>query len=125
MSERRILAIVGLILGLVAGVLLLVDTFQLRGNQTLTLDLVAERVVALIVSLGILFASLLAHLDLSHHLVVLTSDHGNLEDLATDRHTCNPVPAAFWGAGAASAAGRVRTIADIAPAILRCLNMLR
>lgn len=29
--------------------------------------------------------------------VVLTSDHGNLEDLTTRRHTTNPVPLLVWG----------------------------
>ncbi|MGQ0797152.1 MAG: hypothetical protein ACT4OI_04700 [Methanobacteriota archaeon] len=59
MPERRILAIVGLILGLVAGVLLLVDTFQLRGNQAITLEFLLDRAVEFVVSLGILFGSLL------------------------------------------------------------------
>lgn len=59
MSERRILAIVGLIIGLVAGVLLLVDTFQLRGNQAITWEFVLSRLVVLVLALGILFGSLL------------------------------------------------------------------
>ncbi len=29
--------------------------------------------------------------------VVLCSDHGNLEDLSTHRHTTNPVPLMVWG----------------------------
>ncbi len=33
-------------------------------------------------------------------LVVLTSDHGNLEDTTTRRHTTNPVPLMVWGEGA-------------------------
>jgi bisphosphoglycerate-independent phosphoglycerate mutase (AlkP superfamily) len=63
-------------------------------------------------------------MDRSAHLVVLASDHGNLEDLSTNRHTRNPVPALFWGAGAEEAAAGVSTIADIAPAILRRLGMV-
>jgi len=63
--------------------------------------------------------ALLAALDLSHHLVVLTSDHGNLEDLSHDAHTRNPVPTCCWGRGAAQAAGAVTSLSDIAPAILR------
>lgn len=42
-------------------------------------------------------------------LVLVTSDHGNLEDATTRRHTTNPVPLMCWGEGAgellASAAG--------------------
>jgi hypothetical protein len=66
----------------------------------------------------------LSTIDRSVNLVVLASDHGNLEDLSTRRHTRNPVPAIFWGADAASAAAGVRSIADIAPAILRHLGVL-
>ncbi len=62
--------------------------------------------------------------DLSGTLVVLTSDHGNLEDLSTTRHTRNPVPTLLWGAGAAQAAGTIRDLTDIAPAILRHLDVL-
>ncbi len=68
--------------------------------------------------------AVLSAMDLSAHLVVLASDHGNLEDLSTKRHTPNPVPAVFWGAGASEASAAVRTIADIAPAILRHLGVV-
>jgi len=68
--------------------------------------------------------AVLSAMDLSAHLVVLASDHGNLEDLSTKRHTRNPVPAVFWGAGASEASAAVRTIADIAPAILRHLGVV-
>jgi len=67
---------------------------------------------------------LLSTIDLCANLVVLGSDHGNLEDLSTRRHTRNPVPALFWGAGAAEASAGVRSIADIAPAILWQLGVL-
>jgi len=68
--------------------------------------------------------AVLSGMDLSIHLVVLASDHGNLEDLSTKRHTRNPVPVLFWGAGANEASAGVRTIADIAPAILRRLGVV-
>ncbi len=68
--------------------------------------------------------AVLSSMDLSTNLVVLASDHGNLEDLSTNRHTTNPVPTLIWGAGAAEAAARVRSIADIAPAILQHLGVL-
>jgi hypothetical protein len=82
------------------------------------------RGVAMLEDLEEFLDAILSAIDLSAHLVVLTSDHGNLEDLTTNRHTRNPVPALFWGAGSAEAAAGVRTIADIAPAILRHLGML-
>jgi 2,3-bisphosphoglycerate-independent phosphoglycerate mutase len=41
---------------------------------------------------------LLAGWDDAAGLILLTSDHGNLEDLSTRRHTANPVPALVIGA---------------------------
>lgn len=68
--------------------------------------------------------SVLAKLDLSANLVVLTSDHGNCEDLSTKRHTLNPVPTLLWGKGSAEFATTIRDLSDIAPAILRHLRMV-
>lgn len=39
--------------------------------------------------------------DDEHGLVLITSDHGNLEDLSTRRHTANPVPGLLIGSPAA------------------------
>lgn len=82
------------------------------------------RGVAILEDLEDFLGAVLSGMDLSTHLVVLASDHGNLEDLSTKRHTRNPVPVLFWGAGARRASAGVRTIADIAPAILRNLDMV-
>jgi hypothetical protein len=68
--------------------------------------------------------AVLASTDLSATLVLLTSDHGNLEDLSTNRHTRNPVPTLLWGAAAEETAARIRDLTDIAPAILQHLGML-
>jgi len=40
---------------------------------------------------------LLTDWDMSRDLLVVTSDHGNLEDLSTRRHTANPVPLLLVG----------------------------
>lgn len=53
--------------------------------------------------------------------VVLSSDHGNIEDATTKLHSLNPVPLLVVG----PAAGRfrqARAITDVAPAILSCLR---
>ena len=54
-------------------------------------------------------------------LVLLTSDHGNLEDLSTRRHTNNPVPALLVGAQALrdSFAASLKDLADVTPAIIQ------
>jgi hypothetical protein len=56
-------------------------------------------------------------------LILITSDHGNMEDLATRRHTVAPVPAFLIGPpGARGAFARGLTdLTGIAPAILRLL----
>ena len=54
-------------------------------------------------------------------LLLITSDHGNMEDLSTRRHTMNPVPALFVGAPALRRdfiTGLV-DLTGITPAILR------
>jgi hypothetical protein len=63
----------------------------------------------------------LANLDLSRVTVILTSDHGNIEDLSTRNHTLNPVPTWIWGQHREQVAARVRSLADITPAILEIL----
>ena len=51
-------------------------------------------------SLDRFFQSLLDRLDPAVDLLVVSSDHGNLEDLGTKSHTTNPVPLVAIGRGA-------------------------
>jgi hypothetical protein len=59
----------------------------------------------------------------SSGLVVISSDHGNMEDLSTRRHTANPVPALLVGAPELrqTFAAGLRDLTDLAPAITRFL----
>jgi 2,3-bisphosphoglycerate-independent phosphoglycerate mutase len=66
--------------------------------------------------------AVLATVDLSRTTVVLTSDHGNVEDLSLRNHTRNAVPTLAWGPGRAHVAARVRTLADITPTIIEILT---
>lgn len=56
-------------------------------------------------------------------LILITSDHGNLEDLSTRHHTANPVPALIIGAPTLrrSFAEGLSDLTGITPAILRLL----
>lgn len=83
-----------------------------------------ERGVAILEGLETLLDSLLARLDLTRHVVVLTSDHGNLEDLSTSRHTLHKVPALCWGRGATGLAAGLTDLTHVAPAILRALSVV-
>jgi len=51
-------------------------------------------------SIDLFFEGLLEHLDFNQTTVVVTSDHGNLEDLSIKTHTLNPVPLLVRGPGA-------------------------
>lgn len=50
-------------------------------------------------------------------LLVIASDHGNIEDV-TAEHTLNPVPVIARGPGAERLIARVMNISDVAPALL-------
>lgn len=65
--------------------------------------------------------AVLEGVELSRTNVILTSDHGNVEDLSTRNHTLNRVPTLAWGPGRAQVARRVRTLADITPVIVELL----
>jgi hypothetical protein len=55
-------------------------------------------------------------------LMIVASDHGNLEDITTD-HTMNPVPGLAVGQGHAEITREWRSIVDVAPSILRALKV--
>ena len=53
--------------------------------------------------------------------VVITSDHGNIEDLGVRSHTLNPVPTIVIGRGHRELAEGIRDLTDVAPAVLRAI----
>ncbi|MBP2655496.1 MAG: hypothetical protein H6Q73_3065 [Firmicutes bacterium] len=55
-------------------------------------------------------------------LVVVTSDHGNFEDLSVKTHTYNPVPTIIWGPECRSVAANIKDLTDISSAITRYLE---
>lgn len=60
--------------------------------------------------------------DLEHQTVVITSDHGNIEDASTRSHTLNPVATLAFGAARNHIASRVSSLTDITPAIIEALS---
>jgi hypothetical protein len=53
---------------------------------------------------------------------ILTSDHGNIEDLSVRNHTLNDVPTIIWGRKKVETAARIKDLSDITPAILSLLT---
>jgi hypothetical protein len=79
-------------------------------------DMAKAKVV--LASLARLIREVLNRLDLERTAVILTSDHGNIEDLTTRNHTLHQVPTIVWGAHRERIAARIQTLADITPVIV-------
>lgn len=60
--------------------------------------------------------------NLNETTVLLTSDHGNIEDLTRKNHTLNDVPTICWGKEKEFFAARIQTLADITPTIVETLK---
>lgn len=56
-----------------------------------------REIIQLLENFDNVLEGLLEQWDSENGLIVLTSDHGNLEDLSVRGHTCNPVPALIIG----------------------------
>ena len=83
-------------------------------------DMEMARVV--LMSLARFIRELLGKVDLNRTTVILTSDHGNIEDLSSRNHTLHEVPTIVWGAKREWVAARIKTLADITPAIVALLS---
>ena len=76
----------------------------------------AER-VRVLSELDEFWAELRNFLSDPRHLLLFTSDHGNVEDPTTTAHTMNPVPYAAEGCRATEARAGVQSLDGIAPAL--------
>ena len=83
-------------------------------DETLALQVLSE--------LARFVRAVLDRVDLTRTTVLLTSDHGNVEDLSIRNHTLNFVPTLVWGPGRLRVGERVRTLADITPTIVELLS---
>lgn len=82
-----------------------------------------ERGVALLELFDAVMGGLLDAWDDSRGLIVITSDHGNLEDLSTRHHTENDVPTVIIGADRHRFADGLHDLTGITPGILRVLGL--
>ena len=65
--------------------------------------------------------SLLSHIDLDRCTLIVTSDHGNIEDLSVRSHTKNRVPVMVWGSQVVQI-DRLQSLTDIVPFVLEILS---
>jgi len=77
-----------------------------------------EDCVSLIRDLDDLLGTLLSLLDKKSDTLVLTSDHGNLEDFHQRGHSRNPVPFIAWGRHGEFLRAKVKSLSDVSPRIL-------
>jgi len=80
---------------------------------------IAERVLA---KLDVFVAEVLRLAKAEELLVILTSDHGNVEDLSLRTHTMNAVPFLVCGPGEEQLRDRVDALDDITPAVVEYLR---
>jgi 2,3-bisphosphoglycerate-independent phosphoglycerate mutase len=78
--------------------------------------------VDLIKELDMLLGSLISRLDRKLDTLVLTSDHGNLEDYHQRGHSRNPVPFLAWGRHGEFLRARISSLSDVAPALLELFS---
>jgi len=69
-----------------------------------------------------LIRELLQKVNLEKTTVILTSDHGNIEDLSIRNHTLNDVPTVVWGRNKLKVAKKIKNLTDITPTILELLT---
>jgi len=91
-------------------------------------DLVGHRRVdlapgALVTRIETFVEALSTTLDPDEDAIVLTSDHGNFEDLSTTAHTRNPVPLLLWGGARRVIEREPRSLTDVTPAMLDLLGV--
>jgi bisphosphoglycerate-independent phosphoglycerate mutase (AlkP superfamily) len=80
-----------------------------------------EAAVGLLETFDQVLAGLLEGWKKVNGLILITSDHGNLEELSTKRHTTNPVPALVIGPTGLRTqfTHQLKTLADVTPSILQ------
>jgi 2,3-bisphosphoglycerate-independent phosphoglycerate mutase len=81
------------------------------------------RAVAEVEKVEAFITAVLGHTDLHSTVVILCSDHGNLEDMSVISHTLNAVPTIVWGAAPPDLSTSIRSLTDVTPFILRCLEL--
>jgi hypothetical protein len=74
--------------------------------------------VGLIRDFDALIGTLLSLLDKERDTLLLTSDHGNLEDFHLRGHSRNPVPLIAWGKHGKFLRSKIKSLSDVTPAIL-------
>ncbi len=79
-------------------------------------------ILAVLAELDEFWGGLLDELNPADTLLLITSDHGNIEDWTVKGHTLNPVPTILVGARREEAAARIHSLVDITPTVMHLLT---
>jgi hypothetical protein len=80
-------------------------------------------IVRVLEEIDAFLGGLLAGIDLDETMVMVISDHGNVEDIRARGHTENLVPTILIGAGRGRAADGIRDLTDLMPALLKVMSV--
>lgn len=76
-----------------------------------------EEAIKVMMALDEMLSTFLFHADLGMLTVILSSDHGNVEEPSIITHSKNPVPTIIWGRSKELFCPKIRSIQDITPLI--------
>jgi 2,3-bisphosphoglycerate-independent phosphoglycerate mutase len=71
------------------------------------------------------WGGIVSQMNLETDLVIITSDHGNIEDWTAKGHTLNAVPTILIGAWRERLVDRIHSLEDITPAVVQFLGHTR
>jgi len=78
--------------------------------------------IAVLERIDAFLGGVLKGLDLTDSLLIMTSDHGNVEDWTTQKHTLNPVPTLVVGAQRQAFAQHIADLTNLTPAVLKLIH---
>ncbi len=81
--------------------------------------------IELVSNLNKLVKKLFSLLNIKEDSLIITSDHGNIEDLSIKSHTLNPVPLITWGKKSDFLRNKINNLADITPAIYDYFKIIK
>ncbi|MCP5105492.1 MAG: peptidase, partial [bacterium] len=73
-------------------------------------------------NLDLFVGKVISLLDKESDTLLITSDHGNLEDGTTRTHTRGPVPLVVWGHRAEELRNGIHSLVDVTPAVERFIK---
>ena len=82
-----------------------------------------KKIASILATIDSFVAGIINNINLEQTLFILTSDHGNLEDMTTSAHTLNPVPLLLVGAGRDNLPP-FADLTDVTPFVLQKLKAL-